>query len=598
MAVSLFQITAIVSTSAEERLFGDINNDGTVDVEDMLLLKKHILKIELLTGDDRKYANVVTHNDIDEPDVESLLKLKKYILKLAGIETLQPEPVEPPEPPLENGKYRLINWEYSNCNENMSDPSYNVVVRALKGKVTASNSGVAGGLSGEQWQMNFSSTASPGASRYYEIFVNPVADKRTQFNKIFQNAKSYFDHIEGIEFDFIINACNDVNSIYNYLGVQINGVTEMSKHVDVREGKSLGKELKARISFDDLNEIDSISSFSIVTNVGGLSSIDFTVGNVYIYGAKNSSTSFRSIDTAESDTSRRGFTGLDYNLKFIEDFDGSSLNMSNWQYIEHITNGAEQSAYLPENLEIVDGKAVMKTILADKAIYDKKEADWSTGNPGTKITKTRLSGAAIQSKNRVHFQHGMVEAKVKAPWGTGMWSIFWTMGAQAGWPWGGEFDIFEFVGGGGRDNEYPYCIHFSDPTAPAGSARDGAYGGGKIAGGYYGGGSPKTPNRLADGWHIVGLEWTDKELIFYMDGKRHGVIEISNDALSHERSAFYQPHYIILNMCTGGPGSWPGDATQNPLLVEGGIQTFEIDWVKVWQSDQVPGTIFPIGSNR
>ena len=83
-----------------------------------------------------------------------------------------------------------------------------------------------------------------------------------------------------------------------------------------------------------------------------------------------------------------------------------------------------------------------------------------------------------------------------------------------------------------------------------------------------------------------------------MDGKRHSVIEISDNPTAHERFAFFQPHYIIFNMCTGGPGSWPGDAHYNPLLLEGGIQTFEIDWVKVWQSDQVPGTSFPKGSNK
>ena len=78
--VSDTQETTGTSTNIEI-IKGDINNDGLVDVEDLLLLKKHVLKIAEFTPNSRelKAADV---NDDNIADVEDLLLLKKYILKI------------------------------------------------------------------------------------------------------------------------------------------------------------------------------------------------------------------------------------------------------------------------------------------------------------------------------------------------------------------------------------------------------------------------------------------------------------------------------------------------------------------------------------
>jgi len=78
--VILSSILALPSTTAQN-LKGDINFDGQIDIEDLLLLKKHVLKIaEFAAGSDEFIA--ADMNDDGSVDVEDLLILKKIILKI------------------------------------------------------------------------------------------------------------------------------------------------------------------------------------------------------------------------------------------------------------------------------------------------------------------------------------------------------------------------------------------------------------------------------------------------------------------------------------------------------------------------------------
>jgi len=60
---------------------GDINDDGLIDVEDLLLLKKHILKLDVFPAGSYKLNAADVNND-GAVDVEDLLLVKKYVLKL------------------------------------------------------------------------------------------------------------------------------------------------------------------------------------------------------------------------------------------------------------------------------------------------------------------------------------------------------------------------------------------------------------------------------------------------------------------------------------------------------------------------------------
>jgi hypothetical protein len=67
------------SSSDVDNVWGDANVDGSVKANDLLLLKKHILGIQTLTG--QGLANCDVNHD-DNIKANDLLKLKKYILGL------------------------------------------------------------------------------------------------------------------------------------------------------------------------------------------------------------------------------------------------------------------------------------------------------------------------------------------------------------------------------------------------------------------------------------------------------------------------------------------------------------------------------------
>ena len=80
----------------------------------------------------------------------------------------------------------------------------------------------------------------------------------------------------------------------------------------------------------------------------------------------------------------------------------------------------------------------------DLIISAKKESD-NLGKRDGSITSSRIT---TQGK----FEFGprtKVEARIKLPWGQGIWPAFWSLGAnfsEVGWPACGEFDILEMVG--------------------------------------------------------------------------------------------------------------------------------------------------------
>src|SRR5690348_4947363 len=59
--------------------------------------------------------------------------------------------------------------------------------------------------------------------------------------------------------------------------------------------------------------------------------------------------------------------------------------------------------------------------------------------PGGKYTSARLKTQGLES-----FRYGRVEARIKIPFGQGIWPAFWMLGsdiATSGWPRCGEIDI-------------------------------------------------------------------------------------------------------------------------------------------------------------
>ncbi len=237
-------------------------------------------------------------------------------------------------------------------------------------------------------------------------------------------------------------------------------------------------------------------------------------------------------------------------LTWSDEFDGESINTNNWTFetgasgwgnneLQNYTNG--------DNAELVDGKLIITARKVDE--------NMEVGS---------YTSSRIISEGKKEFQYGRLEIRAKLPSGTGIWPAIWMLGSNfrsVGWPACGEMDIMEYVG------YEPDVVHSTVHT-PSG------YGGN-------GDGSSKSLVTCEEEFHIYGLFWTEKELVFYTDNIEN-VTHIYNPTIkTTENWPFDQPHFFILNVAVGG--NWGGaQGIDNSIFP----QKLEIDYVRVYQEAQ------------
>ncbi len=192
---------------------------------------------------------------------------------------------------------------------------------------------------------------------------------------------------------------------------------------------------------------------------------------------------------------------------------------------------------------------------------------YQDGNGNLVIQAMRPSGnaytsARIKTQDKFSFTYGRVEARIRIPYGQGLWPAFWMLGADittSGWPACGEVDIMENIG--------------KEPTKIHGTVHGPGYSGGNGIGG------PDTlPGgaKFADDFHVYGMEWNETSVNFYVDGLKY--FSVGNTQIPAGTKWVYQhPFFLILNVAVGG--SWPG----NPDATTTFPQQMLVDWVRVSQ---------------
>ena len=121
---------------------------------------------------------------------------------------------------------------------------------------------------------------------------------------------------------------------------------------------------------------------------------------------------------------------MDWMLSWSDEFDGSAIDSSIWTH--ELGDGCpslcgwgndELETYTAseENSFIADGKLVIQ------ALY----------NGGIFTSRGSYTSARMISKNKYSFQYGLVVARMKAPYGRGIWPAIWLLGENidnVGWP--------------------------------------------------------------------------------------------------------------------------------------------------------------------
>jgi len=194
----------------------------------------------------------------------------------------------------------------------------------------------------------------------------------------------------------------------------------------------------------------------------------------------------------------------------------------------------------PENVIVQDG---MLKITARKEAY-----------MGSAYTSARIT-----TKGKVDQKYGRFEARIKLPWGRGLWPAFWLLGSnieEVGWPQCGEIDIMEYRG------QEPTKMHGS-VHGPGYSALD------AITKSY-----ELSNDRFDTGFHVFGIEWGPDYINYYVDDVLYNQITPSDVT---GEWVYDHPFYIILNVAVGGTFvGFPNDETEFP-------QTMLVDYVRIYE---------------
>jgi beta-glucanase (GH16 family) len=246
---------------------------------------------------------------------------------------------------------------------------------------------------------------------------------------------------------------------------------------------------------------------------------------------------------------REGWT-----LVWQDEFEAEELDASRWEAEigGHGWGNNEYQFYTsrPENLRLEAGHLVIE---ARDEFF---------------IRRNYTSGR-IKTQGLFSFTYGRVEARMKLPFGQGIWPAFWMLGEDIGtnpWPASGEIDIMEHIG---RQPRHIYgTVH-----GPGYSGSGGV--------GHF---TTFPDQTLSEEFHVYAIEWEPEEIRWYVDDEQFFKL---TPAQVPGQWVFDKPFFMLINLAVGG--HWPGypdDSTVFP-------QFLTVDYVRVYQRPEMAGEFRP-----
>jgi beta-glucanase (GH16 family) len=255
--------------------------------------------------------------------------------------------------------------------------------------------------------------------------------------------------------------------------------------------------------------------------------------------------------------------GAGWKLSWSDEFDVPELDMTKWSYDIGADGWGNQELqeYTSNrnNLFLTNGKLVIQALRSGKDLS--------------------FTSARIHTKDKFSFHYGKLAARIKLPYGTGIWPALWMMGTNkddVGWPMCGEFDIVEMNGGG----QYGDSIVFTTAHWYSEQRNDHTiYGQQEILT------NPNvaamTPVPFADDFHVFTMVWSESEIDTYFDDINVFRMMINTDR-EPDMAVYHQPFYLLLNLAVGGTMSKIYDAKQVPGNFP---RSMTVDWIRVYQRE-------------
>lgn len=269
--------------------------------------------------------------------------------------------------------------------------------------------------------------------------------------------------------------------------------------------------------------------------------------------------------------SRTTIAGLLFSAMACSADDFQKLDKRNWQLVwSDEFNGTAGELPDPTKWTYDIGRGQDGWGNQELQYYTDKPENVSIDGEGNLIITARnqsFAGAAftsarIKTQGLFEQKYGRFEAKLKTPYGPGVWPAFWLLGSNiniVGWPQCGEIDIMELRG------QEPHIINGSihGPGYSAGNAITKKYN--------------LSNGRFDTDFYLYAIEWDERKIDFFLNDFLYQ--RITRADVSGEW-VFDQPFFIILNVAVGG--NYVGFPTsQTPFP-----QSMIIDYVRVYKELQ------------
>lgn len=249
-----------------------------------------------------------------------------------------------------------------------------------------------------------------------------------------------------------------------------------------------------------------------------------------------------------------------WQLVWSDEFDGSGIDPQKWEHEVNCWGGGnnEDQCYVTEAKNSFTEDGVLHIV----AIKDQPSGPEGGGSGSDAIVSKGHSSARLRTINQGDFTYGRIEARLKLPFGQGIWPAFWMLPTDevyGAWAASGEIDIMEAVNLN-PDNEVHGTLHFGG-VWPDNTSK---------------GTSTTLASPAWEDFHVYAVEWEEGEIRWFVDDKHYATQTEWNSPSAPYPAPFNQRFHIVLNLAVGG--NWPGppdDTTTFP-------QTYFVDYVRVF----------------
>ncbi len=287
----------------------------------------------------------------------------------------------------------------------------------------------------------------------------------------------------------------------------------------------------------------------------------------------------------ETDFSSTALDGYEY--VWGDEFEGNDLDFSKWDFEARMAAGSPtiELSWDKETINVEDGRLKLHSL----RYY----------NPNNESTQYKVPFSTL-TKYKMNYVYGYAEIRCRMPFFAGSWPSYWALSgnikngkydesAQADWAYGIEIDVFEGFGQESRitsashrwykKENFDYDKIYGTNTGSHTSVSLGAWDWAD---------HDVDLNTLEQEYHLYGFEWTDKEIVIYVDGEVQSTTDITKswdeyDDMSH----FHDPIYLMFNNHL-----MTDDSTLIQTTVISRDKTklpgeYYIDWLRVYQKPGV-----------